>query len=122
MMAEKPPPLIRFWPWGFILAVLAVAALAGAVRPLYRAAKAWRASTYLKEAHNALENRDLARASQRAKLCLQLKPGGDTDAARVLAKVADIRYDPASLNYWTYVVQSAQVTDADRLALGEAAL
>ena len=120
-MNKNSPLLFRFWPWGFILMLLALFALSIAATPLYRAAKGWRAGIYLKEAEGALAKKDYKLATQRANLCLQYRYDS-AEAFRILAKVADVRRDPRSLNLWTTVLQAGGGTDADRVAFGEAAL
>jgi len=119
---RKLPLLIHFWPWGFIFLLLALFILSITATPLYRAAKGWRAGTYLTEAQEALAKKDYKQAVQRAKLCLQYR-NDSAEAFRILAKVADARHDPVSLNLWTTVLQAnGGGTDADHIALGEAAL
>ncbi len=121
-MNRNLPFIVRFWPWGFVLTLLAAIILFVSATPFYRTAKGWRAGFYLDEAKEALEKKNYKRAVQRAKLCLQYR-NDSAEAYRVLAKVADARRDPRSLNLWTTVLQAdGGGTDADRVALGEAAL
>jgi len=121
-MSNRSPLLLHFWPWGFVLLLVGLFILSIVATPVYRAAKGWRAGFYLTDAQNALEKKDYKRALQRAKLCLQYR-NDSADAYRILAKVADARQDPRSLNLWTTVLQAVGGgTDADRVALGEAAL
>lgn len=119
---RKLPLLIHFWPWGFIFLLIALFVLSITATPLYRSAKGWRAGIYLKEAREALARKDYKQAVQRAKLCLQYR-NDSAEAFRILAKVADARRDAVSLNLWATVLQAnGGGTDADRIALGEAAL
>jgi tetratricopeptide (TPR) repeat protein len=121
-MARRSSLLLHFWPWGFILMLVALFVLSIVATPLYRTAKGWRASFYLKEAQEALAKGDHRYAAQRAKLCLQYR-NDSAEAYRILAKVADARRDARSLNLWTTVLQAnGGGTDADRVALGEAAM
>lgn len=91
------------------------------VKPAFRTMKSWRGNFFLNSAEQALTGKKLDRAEEQALLCLQLRPG-EIGAYRVLARVSDLRKDSRNLSYWMYVVQSDQVTDADRLALAEVAL
>lgn len=121
-MDRRLPFIVRFWPWGFVATLLIAIVLFVSATPLYRTAKGWRAGFYLDEAREALARQDYRRAVQRAKLCLQYR-NDSAEAYRILAKVADARRDPRSLNLWTTVLQAnGGGTDADRVALGEAAL
>ena len=121
-MDRNSPLLLRFWPWGFVLMLLAFLVLSILATPMYRAAKGWRAGLYLKEAQKALDKRDFKQAVLGAKLCLQYR-NDSAEAIRILAKAADAQQDSRSLNLWTTVLQaSGGGTDADRVAFGEAAL
>lgn len=109
-------PLRFFWVW-----ILGGVLLVFMVKPVFHLAKIWRAESYARSGEEFLAKGDLEAAQSQAKLSLELH-SGEIRAVRVLARVADQRKDAGSHKLWLHIVQSAEVTDADRLALAEAAL
>ncbi|MBV9463354.1 MAG: hypothetical protein JO317_03910 [Verrucomicrobiae bacterium] len=110
-----------FWPWGFIGLVFAVVVVALALKPVYHAAKRWRAGTFLKRADSALKAGYWKRADEQASLALQMDPNS-LEAVRVLARSARQQGSSSCVALWSEVAQWPEATESDRVELAAAAL
>jgi tetratricopeptide (TPR) repeat protein len=120
MTSERPapPPLpFRFaWVWIIVFILLGLS-----VKPTFRIVKSWRAEIMLHSAEKAFKKGDFIRAKEYSLISLQLLPF-QIKPIRILAKIAEMQRDPSALTLWIHIVKSREVTDEDRLTLGEAAL
>lgn len=105
----------------FVLAMLIVAGISFAARPLYNKVKASRADGFAEEAQQLLDRKSYPEAQRKLAAALQIKPT-EPKYLRIAAKLHAAQRSPMALRYYTDLINSPAATDEDRYEFMQTAL